>query len=140
MTTRAASVLGGLIVVMLALASFALISGQGGVPGPNVTPTSSDLTPTPDDTFVAIGSPSPSPSLGASPTSFVSTSPTSNQTVGSSPSPSPAATGTNPTPGQSPPGTEVEGTADTGPPVAAGLIGLIPFGLGAVGFIVRRRL
>ena len=136
MTTRAASVLGGLIVVMLALASFALISGQGGVPGPNVTPTSSDLTPTPDDTFVAIGSPTPSPSFGASPTSIVTTSPTSNQTVGSSPSPTPAATGTNSTP----PGTEVEGTAETGPPVAAGLMGLIPFGLGAVGFIVRRRL
>lgn len=139
MTTRAASVMGALIVVLLALASFALISGQGGEPGPNVTPTAGDLSPSPDDTFIAIESPTPtvgiSPTAGVSPTSVLTTSPSPASTLQSSPSPTPAATGT----GGTPPTTVEGGTAVTGPPVLSGLVGAIPMLLGAAGIWLSRR-
>lgn len=139
MTTRAASVMGSLIVVLLALASFALISGPGGEPGPNITPTADDLSPSPDDTFVAIESPSQtvgtSPTTGASPTSALTTSPSPTSTLQSSPSPTPAATGT----GGTPPVSVEGGTAVTGPPLLSGLVGAIPMLLGAAGLWLSRR-
>lgn len=146
MNTRVAGVLGFAIVVLLFGGIAALMLGDGDGPTPNVSPTSTDLSPGATGSPFAFPSESVSPTVsptaastaqstaGTSPTAAGTSSPQGSPTSGGSgqtSSPSPTAT-TAPTDGST-----AQGTALTGPPFAS-LLGLLPLGAAAAGLRLLR--
>ena len=138
MNTRVAGVLGFAIVVLLIGGVAALMFGDGDGPSPNVSPTSTDLSPGASNSPFAFpsetASPTVSPSGAARAQSTPGTPGASPTTAGSS---SPGQTST-PTPTSAPTdGATADGTALTGPPFAS-LLGLLPLSAGAASLMLLR--
>ena len=124
-------VLGGLVVVLIGLASAALFSERGnGPPSPSATPSSSDLSPTPD--FSPASSPTPAFSpIGQSPTAGAALSPTPTSAGTQTPAPAPT---------QAPTPIAGEEVAITGVPEWIIPTGFLLILLGAVAFWSAIRL
>lgn len=142
MNTRVVGVLGFAIVVLLFGGIAALMLADGDGPTPNVSPTSTDLSPGATDSPFAFPSETASPPVSPTAASTAQSTPGSGTT--SSPAGSPTGAGSGQTSSPSPAatsaptdGTTVEGTALTGPPFAS-LLGLLPLGAAAAGLRLLR--